>query len=120
MLSNYMIQSNQIAIDFDGTITNKDGSLNKRAAKYIRKINKLGVKLILWTCRKEERYEEAVQKIQSWELPIDIPENKENTGKLSCIYSIDDRSVPGGKVPWLFTYLYIKNQVNLAKRSLDV
>lgn len=112
MLSSYMRESKQIAVDFDGTITKEDGSLDPVAAVYLHKIHKLGIKLTLWTCRCDERYEYAKSKIVEWGLPISfIEDDNVKPRKLSAIYYIDDRSVPGGKVNWLSTFRYIKKEL---------
>lgn len=102
--------SNIVGVDFDGTLSMDGNTLCKKAAKYIPKIHNLGVDLVLWTCRCDDRYEEAKSKILEWGLPIkfveDCVDNKPR--KLFCIYTIDDRSVPGGKINWYKTFKYIR------------
>lgn len=109
MLSKYMKVSNQVAVDFDGTLTLDGEHLDCKAYKYINKINSLGIKLVLWTCRCDARYIYAKNKVSEWGLPIqtDLPEIPR---KISCFYYIDDRSVPGGKINWYKTYKYIKKE----------
>lgn len=121
MLSQYMKNSNVIAIDFDGTLTLDGKTLCKGAKKYIPKIKALGVDLILWTCRCDERYEYAENKIIEWNLPITFIENTipgtipEQPRKITSIFTIDDRSVPGGKINWYKTYRYIKKEIKKIK-----
>ena len=122
MLSLYMKESNAVAVDFDGTLTLDGVSLDKGAKKYIPRIKNLGVDLVLWTCRCDERYTYAVNKIKDWGLPIyTIDDMKwyepEEPRKISCIYYIDDRAVPGGKVNWRRTYKFIKKEVRKMRRS---
>ena len=113
MLSQYMKSSNIVGVDFDGTICLNDSILCKKAEKYIHKIHNLGVDLILWTCRCDERYEYAKSKIIEWKLPIKFIEDcvSDKPRKLCCIYTIDDRSVPGGKINWYKTFKYIKHEI---------
>ena len=75
MLSQFMKNSNIVAIDFDGTLTTDGKTLDKGAKKYIPKIADLGVTLILWTCRCDQRYEFAKMKIKEWGLPIKFIED---------------------------------------------
>lgn len=117
MLSQYMKNLNRVAVDFDGTLTIDGVTLCKGAKKYIVKIHNLGVNLILWTCRCDDRYDYAKQKIKEWSLPIDFIEDYEldKPRKLHAIYTIDDRSVPGGKINWYRTYRYIKKEIKRIK-----
>lgn len=113
MLSRYMKNSNLVAVDFDNTLTLDGKTLCKKAKKYIPKIKALGVTLVLWTCRCDNRYEYAKQKIIEWGLPIQFIEDcvTDKPRKISCIYTIDDRSVPGGKINWYRTYKFIKKEL---------
>lgn len=113
MLSQYMKDSNLVAVDFDNTLTLDGKTLCKKAKKYIPKIKALGVNLVLWTCRCDDRYEYAKQKIIEWGLPIQFVEDcvLDKPRKISCIYTIDDRSVPGGKINWYKTYKFIKKEL---------
>lgn len=109
MLSKYMKNCREVAVDFDGTLTLDGETLDKRASKYINKLSKLGITFLLWTCRCEDRYDYAVDKVLEWGLPIQVT-LPEEPRKISCFYYIDDRSVPGGKIKWYRTYLYIKKE----------
>ena len=112
MLSKYMKDSKRVAIDFDGTLTIDGNTLCKGAKKYIPKISKLGVELVLWTCRCDERYDEAMNKIKYWGLPIrSMNDIEDKPRKVCAIFTIDDRSVPGGKINWYKTYKFIKKEL---------
>lgn len=113
MLSKYMKKSNIVAVDYDNTLTLDGLSVDKKALKYTNKIKDLGVNLTLWTCRKEERYEEAVRNIKVWGLPIKTFEELgiDTNYKIDAIFYIDDRSIPGGKVNWRKTYKFIKKEL---------
>jgi hypothetical protein len=99
------MNSNNIAVDYDGTITNEDGSVNELAVSYLQKISQLGYQLILWTARKDDRYKYALNHCLN--VGLDIKEPSEQ-GKITAFYYIDDRSVPGGKINWKKTYKYLK------------
>ena len=118
MLSPYTKNLNSIAVDFDGTIY-FDGKIDYKAVKYLKKIQSLGLDLILWTSRSESRYDMAYNICHS--LGLNVKHQQQVYGKINCIFYIDDRSVPGGKVNWFRTYHYIKREVKalrLYKQSL--
>lgn len=117
MLSQYMKDSNRVAVDFDGTLTVDGSTLCEGARKYIPKIHNLGVDLVLWTCRCDERYEYAKSKIQEWKLPIKFIEDcaTDKPRKISALYTIDDRCIPGGKINWYKAYRYIKKEIKKLK-----
>ena len=120
MLSSYMIDSNKIAVDYDGTITNDDGTLNKDAEKYLHYIDLLGFDMFLYTARKGVRYSEAVINIVQWQLPVRIPDPQELSGKPTCIFYIDDRATVGGVIDWKSLYEYlieVKKQIELIKEK---
>lgn len=99
-----------IAIDFDDTITNKSeypvtGSLNKRAEKYIRRFAKMGFTQVLWTGRTGHYYDEAVELIGKWNLPIDC---SKYDGKPIADAYIDNKSYVFERVPWFRLYMYLK------------
>ena len=118
MLSPYTKDLNSVAVDFDGTIY-FDGRIDYKAVKYLKKISELGVDLILWTARTDDRYEKAYNICHSLGLNVKNPDK--NCDKIHCIFYIDDRSVPGGRINWFATYHYIKKEVKalrLYKQSL--
>ena len=120
MLSPYTKNLNSIAVDFDGTIY-FNGKIDYRAVKYLKKIANLGVDLVLWTSRTDERYNKAYTICHDLGIDVKDPKPEAPDTKIHCIYYIDDRSVPGGKINWFRTYHYIKKEVKalrLYKQSL--
>lgn len=113
MLSPYTKDLNSVAVDFDGTIY-FNGRIDYKAVKYLKKISELGIDLVLWTARDEERYDKAYNICRS--LGLDVKHPPEATNKIHCLYYIDDRSVPGGKINWIATYRYIKKEVAALRR----
>jgi hypothetical protein len=115
MLSKYTKNLKIVGIDFDGTLTTDGKTLCKKAEKYTKKlVEELGLTLILWTCRCDERYDYAVKMIHKWDLPILTLEEasiETKPRKLCALFIVDDRSVPGGKINWYKTYRYIKNKL---------
>lgn len=86
-----------IAIDFDGTITDDTpypttGKLRDRCKEALNNLSKAGHKLVLWTARKGEFYDEAVQFVKEHDLPLEIPPKFD--GKIEADIYIDDRN------PW--------------------
>lgn len=99
-----------MAVDFDGTLCESDypqiGAPKKAIIDTLIYTKSKGDKLILWTCRSNERLAEAVAWCESKGLTFDainenLPEIKESFGgdqrKVYADYYIDDRSlfVPG-------------------------
>ena len=120
MLSNYMKESNLITVDYDGTLSLDGYTICKKALKYIPKIKALGINIVLWTCRCDERYDYAKSVVKSYNLPIEFIEEFEINNKprkVCSLYNIDDRSVPGGKINWYKTYRYIKKEINKCKEK---
>lgn len=114
MLSPYTKDLNSIAVDFDGTIY-FNGRIDYKAVKYLKKIQSLGLDMYLWTSRVGERYNEAYNICH--ELGLNIKHAPEVTNKIHCIFYIDDRSIPGGKVNWFATYHYIKKEVKALRND---
>ena len=104
-----------IAVDFDGTLCENKypeiGEANRRLAGYLKCQQSLfGAKLILWTCRTDERLTEAV----TWchdklglvfdavndNLPEAIGEFGHNTRKIFAHEYIDDRMSTKFKLPF--------------------
>lgn len=109
-----------VAIDFDGTITKKDDFINKeiifnkKAIKYIQKIRKLPVKMILWTCRENEKLEVAVNELKKIGIEFDYL-NQDNGKrrihkKISADFYIDDRG-NDHRIRWRRIYKLIKKEV---------
>ena len=63
-----------IAVDFDGTLCNYDGSPNAhivRQLRWIKQNSKLPVCIILWTCRVGKDFSEALAWCDRYNAPID-------------------------------------------------
>lgn len=100
-----------LAIDFDGTIVdNKYPSIGKPklfAFETLKKLQKKGFVLILWTYRDGEKLEEAVQfcknhGVEFYAVNRSYPEeeySKEISRKINADIFIDDRNV-GGFMGW--------------------
>lgn len=109
-----------VAIDFDGTLTKKDDFINKdiifdkRAIKWLRKIRKLPIKLILWTCRENEKLEIAINELKKIGIEFDyLNEDNNKRGihrKISAEFYIDDRA-NDHKIRWRKIYKLIKKEV---------
>lgn len=118
-----------VAIDFDGTMTKKDDFINakidfnKKAIKWIKKIRKLPVKMILWSCREKEKLEVAVRKCE--EIGIDFDYFNEDNGKrgehrkISVEFYIDDRA-NDHKIRWRKIYKQIKKEIKKNDKSIII
>ena len=91
------------AVDFDGTLCESKwpgiGAPNKKLIQHLIQCQKNGAKLILWTCRIDEKLQEAVDWCKKFGLEFDavndnLPENVErygnNTRKIWATCYIDD------------------------------
>ena len=107
-----------IAVDYDDTITlhrpyPQRAPLNPVAKKYLDKLNEAGFKIVLWTARIGDDYEEVYNRcITEFGLtyllkddPNRYPHGK--TGKLWAKFYIDDHSYINRKVPWRKIYKYL-------------
>ncbi len=105
-----------IAVDFDGTLCENKwpliGEPNTGLITYLKASQKMGDKIILWTCREGEHLKQAVQWCQSFGLIFDavndnVPESIEvygtNCRKVTADMYIDD------KMCSLFTLPYVKS-----------
>lgn len=103
------------AVDFDGTLCESVfpgiGNPNMALISHLIKRKNQGNKIILWTCRIDERLKEAVEWCKSYGLEFDavnenLPEMVERWGgesrKIFADVYIDDRSVnkPKYRVPY--------------------
>ena len=104
-IRNYRI----FAVDFDGTLSFGQwpdvGPANEELISFLKKNQKQGDKIILWTCRENECLDEAVRWCRNQGLEFDainsnLPEKIVEYGtdsrKISCDYYIDDRAVSVG------------------------
>lgn len=99
------------AVDFDGTLCESAwpgiGKPNEKLINHLIKRRSEGAKLILWTCRVEERLQEAVEWCKAHGLEFDavndnIPEmvechNGSNSRKIWATCYIDDCAVDKAK-----------------------
>ena len=104
---NYQI----IAVDFDGTLCYSNwpelGEPNIPLIEYLKTQQRIGNKLILWTCRAGDALERAILWCQDHGLLFDavndnLPEIVElygnNSRKITCDWYIDDRAMLPGEV----------------------
>ena len=102
-----------IAVDFDGTICeNKFPEIGDPFIGVILKLidlKNMGHKLILWTCRRDDRLEEAVRWCEKYKLFFDavnnnLPENivayGGDTRKIAADYYIDDKNSSLDLIPY--------------------
>ncbi len=95
-----------IAVDFDNTLCFSNwpelGEPNRPLIEYLRCQQRLGNKLILWTCRAGDALESALSWCKEQQLEVDsvndnLPEVIEmygnNSRKITCDYYIDDRAL---------------------------
>ena len=93
-----------IAVDFDGTLCEDDwphiGKPNYQVRSYILEQQRLGAKIILWTCRSGERLLEALEWCNDFGIKFDavnenVPESIEAFGgdsrKIFAHEYIDDK-----------------------------
>lgn len=95
-----------VAVDFDGTIVKDNypeiGEPNLNMVAVLKNLSKLGVKLILWTCRDDDLAQEAVEFCKSYGLEFNavnenVIESKTLTGndnrKVYADLYIDDKAI---------------------------
>ena len=100
-----MSYSPTIAIDFDGTLTKESkyplcGEMRSYAVDFVRNIHYLGYRIVLWTCRKDDYFKEALSKLKQediydcfdWNYLEDPTKFGEN-GKILASFYVDDRSM---------------------------
>lgn len=120
-----------IAVDFDGTLTMGQypeiGKPKPYAVEMMRRLKADGHYLILWTCRRGERLEEAINWLLEQSIPFDRvnahePQNLarygDDTRKVYAHCYIDDKQV-GGLPPWPEIYEYITNEERKWKENLN-
>ena len=96
-----------IAVDFDGTLCvnawPEIGAENKSVCDYVRNRQRNGAKLILWTCRRDDMLDKAVQWCRERGIIFDavnenLPEMIEKFGgdcrKVYADEYLDDKMVP--------------------------
>ena len=95
-----------VAVDFDGTIVRDNypeiGEPNLNMIAVLKNLSKMGVKLILWTCRDDDLAQEAVEFCKSYGLEFNavnenVIESKTLTGndnrKVYADLYIDDKAI---------------------------
>lgn len=95
-----------VAVDFDGTIVKDNypeiGEPNLNMIAVLKNLSKMGVKLILWTCRDDDLAQEAVEFCKSYGLEFNavnenVIESKTLTGndnrKVYADLYIDDKAI---------------------------
>ena len=106
-----------VAIDLDGTLTKKDNfpsndyEFNFTAIKWVKKIQALGVIIILWTCGNGYILEEKIKQLKEQDLIFDYINDYKNirgtSRKINADIYIDDRA-NDGKIKWRKIYKKIK------------
>ena len=105
-----------VAVDYDGTITDSNGQIDKEAVVAVKEIQRLGVKIALWTCRENGLLEEALSKL----LEVNISPAFVNTSsakrpdsrKINADFYIDDRATLNGVIDWQAWIKRIKDEVD--------
>ena len=105
----YQALGRVIAVDFDSTITEhrpypQKAPLNKKAKKYLDMLHEKGFRIVLWTSRLPDDYEEAYNRcINEFGLTYIIKDSDElihgASGKLVASFYIDDNSYVNKKIP---------------------
>lgn len=104
-----------ICVDFDGTLCeNKWPGIGTPRLDIIHKLlevrERLGAKLILWTCRTGEDLDEAIDFCNHYGLKFDavndnlqLMKNQFGTDprKVCCTFYLDDKNIGLGDVPYL-------------------
>ena len=100
-----------VAVDFDGTITTEDTIFNdypkidKTSVAFLKLMQKEGAKLILWTCRENEKLKEAIKLCEINGLFFDYINSgngkRPDSRKVNADVYIDEKSYPNGEIPWI-------------------
>jgi len=84
-----------VAIDFDGTIVEDNypeiGKLLPQAKESIQEIKELGTTIVIWTCRMDDKAEQAKEFLTKNEIPFDY--FNENTDERKRFYGNDSRKI---------------------------
>lgn len=106
-----------VAIDIDGTLTKSDNfpnnnyEYNFHAIKWAKKIKKLDIIMIIWTCGDIELLQQKIKELNQLGLQFDYINNYSNirgtTRKINADFYIDDRA-NDGKIRWRTIYKKIK------------
>ena len=91
-----------IAVDFDGTITTNTpypitGEIRIEAINILKKLQKAGYILCLWTCRENKDLEEAVNLLKKYNLTFDYininPKDMKKAKKINADFYIDNKNI---------------------------
>lgn len=92
-----------IAVDFDGTLVANDfpniGNINQDIVDWVRKQKEKGATIILFTTRKDEKLQEALDFCNKNNIPIDCANENpewldfETSGKVFADLYLDDRAI---------------------------
>lgn len=116
-----------IAVDFDGTITKekditKNMTIQHGAKETLKKLYEDGCKLILWTCRSGDAYDDAIDFLYRHDIfkyfttfNDQLPEVIEKyqpdvSRKVGADIYIDDKAV-GAIIDWEVIYKQIQEQI---------
>lgn len=84
-----------IAVDFDGTLCTdcypKIGEANGRLIRTLKELQRVGDRIILWTCRQGQILEEALRFCGAWGLEFDAV--NENLPEIIRRYGSDSRKI---------------------------
>lgn len=109
-----------IGIDFDGTIVENDfpkvGEEIADAIRTMKDLQRIGKKIILWTCRGGDYLDQAIGWLKSKEFIPDAINNDitlysltiPKGPKIWCDLFIDDRNFPPRKISWAEVRAFFK------------
>ena len=118
-----------IAIDFDGTLCTDiypNIGIETPILGYIKLLKSYGCKIILWTCRRDDILENAIEWCKIRGLTFDainsnLKENIEQYGgdtrKVCADVYIDDKSILNSSNPTMDMIIYLKNLLNKIKED---
>ena len=117
-----------VAFDFDGTITKKDNypyldyEYNSYAIKWIKRIQKLNIISVLWTCNNEQKIEKITNELaEKYSIYFDYINDypyRGNSRKLNADIYIDDRA-NSGLFCWPVLYYRVKFLIRKRKKGYN-
>ena len=107
-----------VAVDFDNTLTNgstieSTGEINRYAVGWVKKFQKMGCVIVLWTTRDGDNLKEAVDLLKSNGLSVDYANAyppRGNRRKIDADMFIDDKA-NDGSIRWWRTYMKARRLV---------
>ena len=115
-----------VAIDFDGTLTESernlyDYTIDKKAIKYVKAMQRHGAKIILWTCREDKLLVNAISSLYKNGLICDyINEGngkRPDSRKVNADIYIDDKACLT-KINWKKYYKAVKQLIKTRKHNV--